>query len=397
MDKLKRITKKVGTPFFVYEEKVLEENMNRIKEALQQNKLEDKVSIYTAYFCNSNPHLHKILSKLGAGVVLQAREELEQIIALDLQCNKVVSPSFLSNQEIDYWVAEGIELNLASLEEVKYFIENHADKKLNFRLDLTRKGTQRTAIKKWQIQELKDILEKSSTTPNSFHVYPGTGSSIKKMVKNLHKTIKIYKKYFPEVKEINLGGGFGFDYEKEEHFDWNKYFSVLQKIITKQNINDVSFVIEPGRDVFVDSGSFLVSTKRIIKGRKFDNISTDGSFVHMPSATIRKRKHNVEFFDEKGNKLVIGRKKGKPSGSTTLSSDYMFLDKINIPNNLEEGFFIRIKDIGAYGATQHMEFLNQRPCPEVLITKEGKIKLISKRGEYTDKIRNVPLSPQEVG
>ncbi len=312
----------------------------------------------------------------------------------------VVSPSFLSDQEIDSWVAKNISVNLASLEEVKYWIEKYGSP-MSFRLDLTFKQNQRTGIKKRQINKLVEVLKQAKITPKSIHVYCGTGSHIGKEKKYLKKTIKVWHKFFPEVKEINLGGGFGFDYEnmdsEEKHFDWKSYFTCLDSLIKKYNVSsDVKFLFEPGRDILADVGQMILRVKRIVEFPNSKEIATDGSYVYMPSATKRKRVHNLTFFDKNFKKIDSQKTfNSKLSGSTTLSSDYILPLSVNIPTVVKEGDYVAVQDVGAYGATQHMEFLNKKPCPEIFVDGE-KILLITERGDDEDKVRYVLANPKEL-
>jgi hypothetical protein len=55
-----------------------------------------------------------------------------------------------------------------------------------------------------------------------------------------------------------------------------------------------------------------------------------------------------------------------------------------------------ILDVGAYCATQHMEFLNVPPAAEVLVDADGKINLITSRGDDLDKWRHLLASKKEL-
>ncbi|MHB8871406.1 MAG: type III PLP-dependent enzyme domain-containing protein [Candidatus Doudnabacteria bacterium] len=373
---LAKAAKKVGTPLFIYDKQVLLDNVKRVQVAIKKNGLEHRLKIYLAYFANSNPQIFKLLENKGLGVVLQSKEELYQIDSFGLNFDYVLSPSFLSDEEIDYWVRKKIQINLASLEDVQYFLSKYPKEKLNFRLDLSQEQSQRAAIKLVKIKELQNLLAKYNHLPNSFHIYVGTGSSLRKMKYNLNKALNIYKKYFPGVKLINLGGGFGFDYvntdSRKKHFKWDSYLKYLSTQIKKMNLtNDLSFVIEPGRDIFADFGSLFLNVKRVMISSKQNIIATDGSYVLIPSATIRERKHNVQFYSKDFRVLNPSKSKASLSGNTTLSSDYVFPAAINFPKDLKHNSFVLIKDLGAYAATQHMEFLNQKPCAEVLIDRKS--------------------------
>jgi diaminopimelate decarboxylase len=137
-----------------------------------------------------------------------------------------------------------------------------------------------------------------------------------------------------------------------------------------------------------------------IFGKPAHEVFTDGSYVHMPSATIRTRQHRLQFYDLSFSRVLedaSSEKAGFLSGNTTLSSDRLFPGIIYFPSRLKEGDYIILEDVGAYCATQHMDFLNKAPCPEVLVRKNGSLELITERGTPTDKIRYALQSPQRIG
>ena len=395
---IQKIVEQIGTPVYVYEQKALEANIGRIQNSLEKYGLKERIRPYVAYFANSNPHLFKIVVAKGFGIVMQTQEEFAQLKGNGLSDDVILSPSFLSDAEIDYWQKQKVKVNLASLEEVKYFVSKYNASPC-FRVDLTSDASQRTAIKSYQLLELKAFLTSKKIVPESFHVYIGTGSSLKKAKNNFRKVLGLHKKFFPETKNINLGGGFGYSYdetdEKKKHFDWDSYFHFVADMVKKYKLpDDVQFIIEPGRDIFVDAGTLLIRINRIVKLRGRINLGTDGSYVYLPSATTRVRKHKTLFYDKSCVLRTDRSAYGSLSGATTLSSDYVYPGNIKIPENIQNGDILEIKDVGAYGATQHMEFLNKRPCPEVLIDSDDQISLITKRGPDDDKIRHLLNRPE---
>ncbi len=398
---ISKIISTIGTPCFVYEEDVLLENINRILVAAEKFDLHNRIKIYVAYFANSNPHLFQIIKDMGAGILLQSQEEYEQIKRFKLTNKVVVSPSFLSDEEINYWNQNNVIINLASLEEIKYFV-NKFNAAPSFRIDLTESSKQRTAIKKYQLRELTEFLSQKNIIPRSLHIYIGTGSSLVKTKSNFLKVLNLWRQYFPNTKEINLGGGFAFDYnnldKNKKHFNWESYFEFISRKIKQLDIpKDVIFVLEPGRDILADAGSLIVSVARVVSQKDKRNIGTDGSYVYMPSATIRRRQHQLTFLGKNFQEIKnFDNVSGVLSGCTTLSSDYLFPGEVKVPAKLKEGDYIIVRDIGAYGATQHMEFLNKKPAPEVLIKSNGEAYLITQRGRDDDKIRYLINKPKQI-
>lgn len=227
---LKKVAEIVGTPFFIYDGQVLGKNISRFFNAAKERSLSERIFVFISYFTTSNPQIFRKVVGDKVGVLLQTEEEYHQLKKFDVNARMIASPSFLSDQEIDSWSSKNISVNLASLEEVRYWIKKYGSP-MSFRLDLTFRQNQRTGIKKRQINELVEALNQAKITPKSIHVYCGTGNDIGKVKKYLKKTIKIWHRFFPDVKEINLGGGFGFDYaemdNERKHFDWNSYFLIL--------------------------------------------------------------------------------------------------------------------------------------------------------------------------
>jgi diaminopimelate decarboxylase len=113
----------------------------------------------------------------------------------------------------------------------------------------------------------------------------------------------------------------------------------------------------------------------------------------MPSAMMRKRQHRTVFLDKSFNELPVSERRGFLSGATTLSSDYVYPGSIPIPEQLSPGEYVLVKDVGAYAATQHMEFLNQPPPAEVLVNELQQLQVITERGPADDKVRHVLQEP----
>ncbi len=402
-NKLKCIVQSCKTPTFVYLENNLVNNIARIKSVIKKSGIKNNVNIYVSYFANSNPHIVSLIKEYGLGLALQSLEENEHLKKFNLNLMKIISPTHLSKEDLDYFLEMQSKINVATISNLKELL----DKKANFigiRVDLSPESNQRHGIKSSQFEEIKSLLKKFNRNLDGIHTYLGTRSDIDVHLLYQRKIIEC-SKLFPDLKEINLGGGFNYDYKKEKnnHFDWETYFHELKKNINEFEISEkVDFSIEPGRDILADCGLLIVKVNGIerISGKELFEIFTDGSYVHMPSATITTRQHKLCFFDKDFNRIKFDKTNLMPgflNGNTTLSSDRLFPGIVYFPRNLKVGDYIVLEDCGAYCATQHMEFLNKAPCPEVILRQSGKIDLIAERGPVIDKIRNVPTFPKSIG
>ena len=391
-----RVIRTVGTPSFIYSEETIVRNVSKIREAAERHGLADRVHLSVPYFVNSNPHLFKILEGLGAGATIQNVEENEQLEEFGLNIPRIVSPTHLSDKDLDYFLARGIPINLATLSNLERAVELNLNG-LRLRIDIFPDQDQRHGIKLLDFPRVKELL--GNRKLKGIHVYPGTSSDLEACLRFQKRALGLLKE-FPSITELNLGGGFSFDYQEKDnekqHFDWVAYFGRLKERIASFKMKeDVNFVLEPGRDILADSGVLVLRVTGMEKpsGKNYHEVYTDGSYVLMPSAMLKGRQHQVAFFDADGYELREEDQDGLPAklnGNTTLTSDRILPGIVYIPPTIKTGDYVIIRDVGSYGATQHLEFLNKAPAIEMLAKTGNSMEVISRRGSLTDKTRNIP-------
>ncbi|MBI2631386.1 hypothetical protein HYW75_00090 [Candidatus Pacearchaeota archaeon] len=400
---MKQIVKEVGSPAFIYIEATISDNIARVRRAISNSGIQNKVNLYVSYFANSNPHIAAILANEEVGLTLQSIEENEQLEAHNLKSiPRIVSSTHLSRKDLEYFLKGNLQVNYATLSNLEEALKRGVNN-LSIRVDLSPDSNQRQGIKPEQFNKVCRILNRNNRKLCGIHIYPGTKNKLEVHLRYQVKGLECLS-IFQSLKEINLGGGFNYDYELVDgHFDWASYFIELKKRIDEFKVpKDIIFSIEPGRDILADTGLLIVQVNGIEKivGKSAYEVFTDGSYVQMPSATIGQRQHRLSFYNSRFQEIICGlinEKAGYLSGNTTLSSDRLFPGIVYFPSSLKEGDYIILEDVGAYCATQHMDFLNKSSCPEAIIRKNGSLELITERGKMTDKIRNVLQSPWEIG
>lgn len=384
---------KVGTPLFVYSEQRLLDNAQRIQHAAKRAGLGARLKPFIPFFPNSNPHLLRPLQELGMGVLVQLPSEYVILRRFAFQ-SFIASPGYVSDKEIDYWAETGCPLFLSSLEEVSYLLKNHPEATINIRIDCLSSG--KPGIRYGQIHSLAQLLQSRGRTLDSFEMYCGSGNSTTEMVGFLEQVFMVYYTFFSTVRTINLAGGYAFNYEawdddRGKHFDWDNYFQELHNIAHRYRVPEsVQFIIEPARDLLADVGALIASVQRgIIIKPGANQLLTDGSRVLMPSAQYKERRHNVLFRRTNGNFENSNYIKAVFRGRGILRHEQILPGDYSIPHDIGPGDYLVILDVGAYCATQHMEFLNIPPAAEVLIDSSGAMHLISGHGDKLDKWRNL--------
>ncbi len=389
---LQLIAENVGTPAFIYSEERLANNIERIKAAAAAVGIHQRIELYIPFFPNSNPHVLRPLQLFGAGVLLQLPAEYKILRRFGFE-KFIVSPGHVSDDDIGFWAKTGEPLFLSSLDEIAHLLDIDPNASINVRLDSL--GSGKPGIKYSQLVDLTALLASRGRDLNCFELYCGSGNSVDQMIGIIEQVLMIFKTYFPKANAINFAGGYGFAYEEwdeaDKHFDWQRYFQQLAAIADRYDVpKHVKFLFEPARDVLGDVGALLLSVRRnIIKNAGSSQVLTDGSRVLMPSAQHKDRRHNVVFLDSSMREIHANGTKAALRGRGILRHDYVLPGEYPVPDDISANNYLVILDVGAYCATQHMEFLNIPPAAEVLVDRGGSVHLISSRGDELDKWRHL--------
>ena len=203
---------------------------------------------------------------------------------------------------------------------------------------------------------------------------------------NFIEKIKIELGY--EVKELNLGGGFGIKYtDADTPVEYNKYMekvSVKVKELCKEkNLNLPFILIEPGRSVAAPAGITLYTVggiKDIPNIRTY--VSIDGGMCDNPRYALYKSKYDAvvanRASEPKSENVTIA---GKCCESGDLIGEGMPIQHV------EAGDTIAILATGAYNYSMSSNY-NRIPKPAVVMVKEGSSRVVVKRETLEDIIRN---------
>jgi diaminopimelate decarboxylase len=389
----------VGTPVFIYNEAQLVRNVNRIKSAAVAAGIDQRLELYVPFFPNSNPHVIRPLLDLGVGLLLQLPGEYA--ILTEFGFDKfIVSPGHVADEEIAFWAKTSHPTFLSSLDEVEFALRIDAPS-ISARIDSLDSG--KPGIKLGELSRLVELLRKYDRNLECFEVYCGSGNSRDDMIKVIETMFSIFTEFFPHVRSVNFAGGHGFLYEEwdeeAKHFDWHEYLRALAETATRLKVPEhVKFMFEPARDLLADVGALLLSVKRdLVTNPIYNLVATDGSRMLMPSAQLRDRRHNVVFLDKEMNEIrSTAGCDAALRGRTILRNDYILPGEYWVPEGVGANSHLVILDVGAYCATQHMEFLNVPPPAEVLVDAGGTVHLITSRGDDLDKWRHLLASKKEL-
>ncbi len=399
---LQEICSQTGSPVFVYSETQLVKNVTRIKQAAQAAGLGERVELYVPFFPNSNPHVLAPFRELGVGLLVQLPSEYRILSKFGFD-RFIVSPGHVSDDEMSFWAEEGHPTFLSSLDEVSFAL-NAGAPTISARIDSLDSG--KPGLKLGELKELSELLARHGRELECFEVYCGSGNSREEMIEVVETLFSIFNEHFPHARSVNFAGGHGFVYEawdeNEKHFGWGEYFQALAEIADRMGIPEhVKFLFEPARDVLADVGVLILDVERNIITNPVSNIVvTNGTRMLMPSAQLRDRRHNVVFLDPDFQEIPTDHTsnglRAALRGRTILRHDYVLPGDCWVPDGVGAGSHLAIMDVGAYCATQHMEFLNVPPAAEVVVDAAGRPHLVTARGDEFDKWRHILPAMQEL-
>lgn len=191
-----------------------------------------------------------------------------------------------------------------------------------------------------------------------------------------------------EIKELNLGGGFGIKYAEEDtpvaYDNYMKAVSRAVKAKAAEHALAVPFIfIEPGRSVVGEAGITLYTVggiKEIPNIRTY--VSVDGGMCDNIRYALYQSKYTV----------ITANKADKPADTVVTVAGKCCESGDLVQENTaiakaQPGDIIAVLSTGAYNYSMASNY-NRIPKPPVVMVKDGKSRTVVKRETYEDLIKN---------
>lgn len=199
---------------------------------------------------------------------------------------------------------------------------------------------------------------------------------------------EVKKRYNYDLSELNLGGGFGIQYVKEETRKPFSYFieplmGRIEEFFSELNIQRPTIVIEPGRSIVGEAGITLYTIGSIkeIKGVR-NYVSIDGGMTD----NIRPALYEARYEGIIANKAnSCSEDKYTICGKCCESGDILIKD-ISLPKPELKDIFVMLST-GAYCYSMASNY-NKNLIPAVVFVDNGKSKLVVKRQSFDDLVIN---------
>ena len=405
------IAAKYGTPLYLMDENLIRENCRTYKKALE-NCYENSLVLYAskAFSCM---YMYKIAKEEGIGVDVVSGGELYTALKAGFPADKIY---FHGNNKTPDELELAISNNVGRIVvDNIYELNNINDiaKKFNkkievlFRIKPGIDAHTHDAIMTGQIDskfgfaiengEAYTIIEEALKLENIIivGVHCHIGSQIfdvdpfietSKVMINYIEDLK--EKYNLEIKELNLGGGFGIKYtNKDDPIDYPEYIQAVSETINKlceeKKLLKPKILMEPGRSIVGEAGITIYTVgavKNIENVRKY--ISINGGLGDNPRYALYEAEYSVALANKMNEKPL---EKVTIAGKCCESGDIIAKD-IMMPE-INVGDILSVFSTGAYNFSMASNY-NRIPRLPVVMIKDGIDKLVVKRETYDDIIKN---------
>ena len=391
--KVQDIAKRFGTPIYCYSYKQLKENINNFKK----NFKSFSPLICFAVKSNTNVNLIREIRKLGLGADVVSIGELMMALKAGIDPKKIVfSGVGKRSNEISYAIDKKILLINAESESEINEIERIAKSKnkiINIGIRLNPNTDAKTLKQistgkkenKFGVDEKTffDLVNYSKLSKNinlkclSVHI----GSQIldyKPYEKMLKVVDRIIKKSNYKFEFIDLGGGMGISYEKNDiKLNYQKYNIAIKKFLKNHKSK---IIFEPGRAIVGNIGSLISKVIYIKKNGKKDFIILDAAMNDLMRPALYGANHKTLPVIKTNQ---TSKKVYEFVGPICESTDkFTTLKKFQ---KLKEKDLVVMCDVGAYGMSLSSNY-NVRPKPTEVLIKGSKINVIKKRQKLEDLI-----------
>lgn len=409
------IAEKFGTPLYVFDEAHIRNMMRTYKTTIEKEYGGNGLVLYAskAFSCEA---VYAIARQEGIGVdvvsggelytaikagfpadkiYMHGNNKLERELEYTLDCGvgNIVVDSFREADILDKLAAKRnkvqsvlIRINPGVEAHTHAFVQTaRTDSKFGF------------SVSDGAAAEVaKHILSKKNLKLRGFHCHIGSQifekqSFVLAAEKVMDFAAKIKKELGFELKELNIGGGFGVWYNDEDpklkYSDYADYLKALIGAIKSKakehNLTEPYLLIEPGRSIVGEAGVTLYTVgaiKDIVGIKKY--VAVDGGMFDNPRYALYQSKYTVLLANRANEPCT---EKVTIAGKCCESGDLIAVDT-PLPE-AKSGDILAVLTTGAYNYSMASNY-NRNFIPAAVLVSGGSAEYIIKPQTYEDLVRN---------
>ena len=403
---IEEIVKIYPTPFHIYDEKGIRENVRKLKKAFSWNK---GFKEYFAVKATPNPYILKILKEEGCGVDCSSLTELMLSDIVGFKKDEIMFSSNVTPEE-DYILASKLDAyinfddithidfykNIAPFKETMSLRYNPGgDFTLNNEIMDTPKDAKYGLTKPQMKEAIKKLMGygvkhfgihaflASNTKDNGY--YPKLARILFNLALELHNELGC------DISFINLSGGVGIDYKPEEPRNDIEIIGqgvkeAYDEVLVKNGLDNVKIFTELGRFILAPYGHLVakaIHEKHIWK----EYIGLDACAVNLMRPAMYGAYHHITVLGKENEPCNY---KYDITGGLCENNDKFAIDRM-LPK-IEIGDYLVIHDTGAHGFSMGYNYNGKLRSAELLLKEDGTIKLIRRKETPSDYFQTLDFS-----
>lgn len=408
------LAKEFGTPLFVIDEHDFKSRINAWKNALNSNFGDSAGEVYYASKSFISVEVAKWLIEAGIGIDVCTGGELAVALAANFPVNQIeVHGNNKSEEEISKAISVGVaKIVIDSMQEIERVnrlakaagkiqrvllritpgVEAHTHEAISTAHEDVKFGFSIASGAAWKAI----VATQSSTNLSLEGLHCHIGSQIFEnegfilaTKKLLELSAKFRDEFENELKELDLGGGYGIAYlAGDKTFDPNQVMAALAELVTNEcnqhNLKVPMISIEPGRAIAGPTTTTLYevgTTKDVeLEGGKLRRyIAVDGGM----SENIRPGLYGAKYSALLGNRTSNAESINSRLVGKHCETGDIIIREIDLPSDIGPGDILAIPATGAYGRSMASNY-NHMLKPAVISVANGMARTILRRETEAD-------------
>lgn len=390
-EQLDEITKTYPTPFHLYDEKGIRENVKALKEAFAWNP---GYKEYFAVKATPNPFLIQILREYGCGCDCSSYTELMMSEAVGAVGQDIM---FSSNDTPadEFKLADrlGATINLDDITHIEFLEETigHIPERISCRYNpgglfkisndiMDNPGDAKYGMTTPQMYEAFRTLKSKGAKEFGIHAFLASNTVTNDYYPMLAKVlfeeaVKLQKETGAHITFINLSGGIGISYRPDQepndiHAIGEGVRRVYEEVLVPAGMGDVAIYTELGRYMLGPYGC-LVTTAIHEKHTHKEYIGVDACAVNLMRPAMYGAYHHITV---SGKEDAPCDRKYDVTGSLCENNDKFAIDRM-LPK-IDMGDYLVIHDTGAHGFSMGYNYNGKLKSAELLLKEDGSVQLI---------------------
>jgi diaminopimelate decarboxylase len=406
---VEQVAREVGTPAYIYSKATFEHHLRRIRQAYREL---ETIVCFSVKACG-NVNILRAMAEQGSGFDVVSGGELFRVLQAGGDPSQVV---YAGVGKTDQEIVEGLNarigyFNIESEQELDNLIglvqqtgrngdaRPRAALRVNPDVDYKTHAFLTTGKKETKfgvdIERALAVFDRYGGNPFvrlcAVHVHLGTGgTTIDPFVEAVRKVLPLIDTLREKghvIEALNLGGGYGADYETESVPSADDYAAGIVPLLRDK---DLKLILEPGKSICANAGILLTRVLYTKQGGSKKFVIVDAGMNDLIRPSLYDAFHFIwpanvtpQFVPAARSKSLAmeGCETVDVVGPICEGADFLAKDRSLPP--VQRGDLVAVFTAGAYGFTMSSNY-NARPrAPEILVDGNH-FAIIRRRETYED-------------